>query len=430
MDPAVPCSRPTAGTAIPTTGTDPTTNTHATLPPGVTRTERVGLSAVVFAVLFTQLLVYPGVDRLVETVGGEPTIDAGTAFLAVQLLAFVLFSAVWGALSDRAGRRVPFIVAGALGGAVAYLGLLVVVVTGAGGFRVALVLRFVEGSFTIGAFSLAITMLMDLEGGHGRNMGAAGIAIGAGAALGAPVGGQLYGVGPAAPVVVSAALLFGVAAVVAAIPDRAPTQQTSLRRVLAGVRRTPELLVPFVFGFADRFTAGFFGIVGTFYFRDAFGLTPASIGLVLACFFVPFALLQYPLGALSDRIGRVVPIVAGSVGFGLATVGVGLAPTVPLAVAGMVLVGVLGALVAPATMALVTDMAASRERGAAMGGFNIFGSLGFLGGILVGGGIASRYGFFAAFAVAGGLEAVVVVVALPVLLRVAPDPTATFGTPE
>jgi MFS family permease len=393
----------------------------------VSRSERVRLAAVVFVVLFTQLLVYPGVDELVAALGAEPTIDAGTAFLGVQLAAFVLFSAVWGAVSDRAGRRIPFIVVGALGGATAYLTLVAAVVTDTGGFGLALALRFLEGAFTIGAFSLAITMLMDLDGGHGRNMGAAGIAIGAGAALGAPVGGQLYAVDPLAPLAVSSVLLVAVAGLTATLPDRTPTRGGGLRDVLAGVRRTPELLLPYAFGFADRFTAGFFGLVGTFYFRQAFDLDPAATGLVLACFFAPFALLQYPLGALSDRIGRVVPIVAGSVGYGAAIIGVGLAPTVTVAAAGMVLVGVLGALVAPATMALVTDMAAAGERGAAMGGFNIFGSLGFLGGILVGGGVAARYDFFTAFLVAGGLEALVVVVALPVLVRVVPDPTATFG---
>ena len=396
----------------------------------MSRSERARLAGVVFVVLFTQLLVYPGVDELVAALGGDTTIDASTAFLAVQLVAFVLFSAVWGALSDRAGRRIPFIVAGALGGAVAYLALLAVVVTGIGDFRTALALRFLEGSFTIGAFSLSITMLMDLDGGHGRNMGAAGIAIGAGAALGAPIGGQLYNFGPLGPIVVSAALLLAVAVVMATVPDRAPAARGGLGRVLDGVRATPELLVPYAFGFADRFTAGFFGLVGTFYFRQTFDLDPATTGLVLACFFAPFALLQYPLGVLSDRVGRVVPIVAGSVGYGAAIVGVGLAPTVELAAAGMVLVGVLGALVAPATMALVTDMAAADERGAAMGGFNIFGSLGFLGGILGGGTVASTYGFFAAFAVAGALEMGIVILALPVLLRVVPDPTATFGSPE
>jgi len=382
---------------------------------------------VVFVVLFTQLLVYPGVDRLVDALGGAPTIDAGTAFLAVQLGAFVLFAAVWGALSDRVGRRVPFVVVGAVGGTAAYLALAALVVTGAGDFRVALALRFLEGAFTIGAFSLSITMLMDLDGGHGRNMGAAGIAIGGGAALGAPVGGQLYALGPLAPILVAAALLSAVAVAISTVPDRAMGIRPSLVESFDGLRGRPALLVPFAFGFADRFAAGFFGLVGTFYFRDTFGLAPAPIGLLLACFFVPFALLQYPLGALSDRIGRVPPIAAGSVGFGVAILGVGLAPTVPTAALGMVSVGVLGALVAPATMALVTDLADDGERGAAMGAFNIFGSLGFLGGILVGGWLATRYSYPAAFAVAGGLEVAIAVVTLPALVRITPRPSGAKG---
>ena len=386
----------------------------------MSRYERVRLAAVVFVVLFTQLLVYPGVDRLVESLGGGPTIDAGTAFLATQLLAFVLFSAVWGALSDRYGKRTPFIILGALGGTAAYAALAAIVLFGIGDFRIALVLRFIEGAFTIGAFSLAITMLMDLDGGHGRNMGAAGIAIGAGAALGAPVGGALYSFGPIAPILASAVLLLLVAVLISTISDRSPGTRRRISDAIESFRGTPELLVPFVFGFADRFAAGFFGLIGTFYFRDAFELEPWGIGLLLACFFAPFALLQYPFGMLSDRIGRVIPIVAGSAGFGLAIFGVGLAPTPVTAAIAMVFVGILGALVAPATMALVTDLVPPGDRGAAMGGFNIFGSLGFLGGIIVGGSLAFRYDYFTAFFVAGGLEIVIAIVSIPVLLRTVP----------
>ena len=98
-------------------------------------------------------------------------------------------------------------------------------------------------------------------------------------------------------------------------------------------------------------TAGFFALVGVFYFRTAFGLNAAGAGLALAAFFVPFAVLQYPAGLLSDRIGRAIPVIAGSVCYGLGIVAVGLAPALWLAVAAMVAVGALGALVAPATMA-------------------------------------------------------------------------------
>jgi hypothetical protein len=52
-----------------------------------------------------------------------------------------------------------------------------------------------------------------------------------------------------------------------------------------------------------------------------------------------------------------------------------------------------------------------------MAGFNVFGSLGFLGGVLIAGSIASGYGYFAAFLATGGLELAVALTTLPVFLR-------------
>ena len=169
-------------------------------------TDRAVLAAMVFAVLFGQVALYPGVPELVAALGATTTLDAGTWFLGAEYAGFVLFAGVWGAASDAAGRRVPFVVAGALGGVVSYLALIGLATVSDIGFGAMLVLRFVEGSFTIAAFSLSITMLMDLEGGHGRNMGAAGIAIGSGTALGAPLGGQLSEIGPLVPIAVAAGL--------------------------------------------------------------------------------------------------------------------------------------------------------------------------------------------------------------------------------
>jgi MFS family permease len=97
-------------------------------------------------------------------------------------------------------------------------------------------------------------------------------------------------------------------------------------------------------------------------------------------------------------------VVVGSVLYGVAIVAVALAPTYPVAAGLMVAVGVCGAFVSPTTLALVSDVVPATERGAAMGGFNVFGSLGMLSGFLVGGVVATRYGYLTAFLVAGGLE--------------------------
>jgi MFS family permease len=398
----------------------------------VERRERPLLAGVVFAVLFAQVLLYPGVPDLVAAFGARAAagdlaarLDAGTAFLAAEFAGFVLFAGAWGAASDALGRRVPLIVGGAVGGAAGYAAL--TALPPAAPFAAVLVVRFLQGTLTIGAFSLAMTMLMDLGGGHGRNMGAAGIAIGLGTALGAPVGGRLYAVGPRVPLLAAAAVLVVAAGAAALAPDRAPERRSGgVAAALAVARDRPALSVPYAFGFVDRLTAGFFALVGTFYFQARFGVGAETTGLLLGAFFGPFALLQYPFGVLSDRIGRALPVAAGSLLYGLAVVAVWLAPSVPTAGATMVAVGVCGAVMAPATMALVTDLAGAAERGVAMGGFNVVGSAGFLVGIVGGGVVASRLGFAAAFLAAGLLEVAIVLVALPALVNLESDRVATF----
>lgn len=192
-------------------------------------------------------------------------------------------------------------------------------------------------------------------------------------------------------------MLAGAGLLAATVDDKVVTDRPAdasgaqndvgFRDVLAQARTTHGLFVPLAFGFVDRLTAGFFALVGVYYFQDpeTFGLSAGAAGATLALFFVPFAVLQAPFGSLSDRVGRFLPVVLGSIAYGIVTIGVGVAPVYPVAAALMVLVGVCGALMAPATMALVTDLVEPEARGAAMGLFNVFGSLGFLAGFLIGG---------------------------------------------
>ncbi len=395
------------------------------------RGERRRLGAVVLAVLISQVLLYPGVPNLVVALGAPAGIDAGMWFLVAEFAAFVSFAVVWGALSDALGRRVSLIGIGAFGGAASYVALATLPTLGLG-FEIALLVRVVGGALTIGAFSLAITLLMDLGGGNGRNMGVAGLAIGLGAAVGSVIGGVLADANTLYPVYAGAAMLTG-AGLIATTVDERPTDSDSdanaqstdvgFREVLARTRTTPGLAVPLAFGFVDRLTAGFFALVGVYYFQDpeTFGLSATAAGATLALFFVPFALLQAPLGALSDRIGRFYPIVAGSLAYGVVTIGVGVAPVYPLAAGLMVFVGVCGALMAPATMALVTDLVDPTARGAAMGLFNVFGSLGFLAGFLIGGTATETFGYTIAFLAVGGLELAIAVALLPAVKAIASD---------
>ena len=383
------------------------------------RGTRLRLAVGVWGVLVSQVLLYPGIEDIVTVLGGGGTVRAGMWFLIAEFAAFVAFSSVWGAASDALGRRMPLAALGAFGGAVGYLVLVAAATLGLP-FEAVLVVRVVGGAATIGAFSLSITGLADLAGGNGRNMGAAGIAIGVGAALGSVVGGRLADADPLYPLYASAATLAAVGFLFVTVSeDHLGADRLRAGDALRGLRRQPALVVPYAFGFIDRMTAGFFALVGVFYFRSTFGLDAAGAGLALAAFFLPFALLQYPAGALSDRVGRAVPVVVGSVCYGVGIVAVGVAPTLWLAVLAMGGVGALGALVAPATMALVTDVATPETRGAALGGFNVFGSLGFLTGFLIGGLATSTAGYLAAFVAVGLSEVTIAVVAARAVWRIA-----------
>jgi len=406
---------------------NPNPETPTTPTRGVTSRDRVALGLVVWAVILAQTLLYPGVDLLVGALGAGDRLGASTWFLAAEFLAFVLAVGAWGAASDAVGRRRPFVAAGAVGGAAGYV-LLALLGPTQPAFELVLLVRFLQGLATVGAFSLAMSMLADLDGGSGRNMGAAGIAIGSGTALGAPIGGQLYELGPFAPLWAAAGLLLVVGLLARLVVDRAPPgEREGLREALLQLRETPTLSIPYAFGFADRLTAGFFALVGTLYFRTEFGLSPGATGLTLALFFAPFALLQYPFGRLSDSIGRTVPIVAGSAVYGVAVLGVGAASTLLGARVGMVAVGVLGALMSPATMALVVDLAPSDRRGVAVAGFNAAGSLGFLAGVVVGGLVADELGYWAAFGFAGGTEILLAAVAIPAFLKLQANREQVFG---
>lgn len=274
---------------------------------------------------------------------------------------------------------------------------------------------------------------MHLTGGNGRNMGAAGSAIGLGAAAGSVLGGLLGAVGPLVPIYAGVIVLVGAALLAVTVRDRAPGDaggaSPGVVAVLGRLRHRPELCVPLAFGFIDRLTAGFLSLVSAFYFKSKFGLGTLGVGLTLALFFLSLALLQYPFGSLSDRVGRLKPVVGGSIAYGLAIAGVGLAPVYPLAALFMIAVGVCGALVGPATMALVTDVAAPDERGAAMGMFSVVGSLGFLVGVRAGGEVEAT-GYPVAFLAVGGAELAIALLALPAVRRIAPAATtATEAVP-
>lgn len=377
---------------------------------------RVLLGTILWLILVSQVMIYPSVPDLVVELGAPAGIDGGMWFLVAEYGGLILFAILWGILSDAAGRRMPYIVSGALGASAVYL-LIPHLPTLGVGFGGVLLVRFLGGGFVAGAVSLTVTMLMDLEEDQGTNMGVAGTAIGLGAAAGSTAGGRLAEASVTLPLTVSGSILATIGLLALILDEDVRRRNRQFRFLVDKLLQNPIVLVPAGFGLIDRLTAGFFSLVGVYYFQEVFDLGTFETGVVLSLFFLPFALLQVPMGVLSDRIGRFLPVVPGSIAYGFTIAGVGIAPTYQAASILMVLVGVCGALVAPATMALVADVTDRAEYAAAMGVFNSFGSVGFLLGFLLGGISVRIVGYLGAFVFVGGLEVLIALTLFPFVLR-------------
>jgi MFS family permease len=337
-------------------------------------------------------------------------------FFSLEMLAYVIFAVAWGSLSDKCGKRKPFIVFGFGGSAFLYF-----LMAQASSLPLLLALRFVQGAITVMAWSLVMTSALDVvqRTSYGKTMGVIGMAMMFGMASGAPIGGLMadkYGV--FFPMYF-ASFLFFVGTLISAtqihdirIENKPDTMLESVN-VLVEQR---ELAIPYVFSFIDRFTVAFFILAFPLYLFDAFGFSIAERGMYQALLLFPFVLLQYPFGKLSDKIGRTLPLIIGSFFYGLEMCLVGFVGRTAL-IALMLGCGVFAAMMFPSTIALVGDLSPRNKRGTAIGGFNVFGSLGFVAGFSAVGILSDIYGYCTSFILGGFSEMLVALVAIPFLVK-------------
>ena len=203
------------------------------------------------------------------------------------------------------------------------------------------------------------------------------------------------------------------------------SERPSLAKIAADLRENPLLLAPLVFAFADRFTVGFYTTTFSLFLTRIHDFSPAAIGGLIATFMLPFALLSYPFGRISERrVSRVGMICSGSLVYGVATFFVPWCP-LPWLTPLMLSLGVASAVMFVPSLLITTDAAPPEIRTTAMGAFNAAGSLGFILGPATGGFVSQwvaqreswEAGYQAAFGVAGVSEIACVLIALPFLLR-------------
>ncbi len=380
------------------------------------------LASTMLAAMFVLILPVAQLDEFVSRLlpdGGADLALENTAkglFSTAHFAAYIPFAFIWGALSDRRGSRKPFLLMGLIGQGVMYA-----IIPYVPNIWALYAARFVEGIFAIAVVSMLMTMAVDMAPANRRGMTLGVFTLGmlTGNAMGAPLGGVLSdNMGYAAPFLVGTVVLLVMAGVVALLvrDTSGLSHAYSFREAMGVLRTNPRLYVPYAFSMLDRLTVGFF--VGQFpvLAREIYGFEPRQTGAYLAVFLACFALFSPLGGLLSDRLGRVRPMLLGTLIYGLTLMFVGRASPEMLYVV-MAVGGLSGAVLYPPSIALVGDYAGPRQRGVAMGGFNLAGSIGFAAGPLLFSLIADGSSLLVPPLVAGALCLLTVALAAPVLLR-------------
>jgi len=137
------------------------------------------------------------------------------------------------------------------------------------------------------------------------------------------------------------------------------------------------------------------------------GATPLLVGLAVGAYGLTQAGLQIPLGALSDRIGRIPVIVGGLLVFAVGSAMAAVGDTIWVVIAGRLLQGA-GAISATLT-ALIADVTREEVRTRSMAFFGIGIGASFMIALVVGPIVAAAFGvpslfwLAACLAVAGGI---------------------------
>lgn len=350
---------------------------------------------------------------------------ATSSFMSINMVGAILSAPVAGAISDRFGRRRPFIVAALLVDALCFWAL-----TWPVSFGAFMVVRFVEGCAHIFALSLVLAHASALASDRqrGRVMGMVGAGMLLGVALGAPLGGVLGRLGPLGVLRTGVVFLVLTAAFAAVAVGGSPRgtvrERPGWREIVATLRDRPLVVVPLAYAFIDRFTVGFFTTTFSLYLKRIHDVSPVQVGLLIGAFMLPFALLSYPFGRVSERVSPVRMLAGGSIGYGVLTMTLGAWPVAGLPVL-MLALGILAAVMFVPSLLLVVDASDPRARATVLGAFNAAGALGFIVGPLVAGGVSQWVaashgwptGYSTAFVVAGLAEVLCVAISIPWLRR-------------
>jgi multidrug resistance protein len=141
-------------------------------------------------------------------------------------------------------------------------------------------------------------------------------------------------------------------------------------------------------------------------FARRLGASPAEIGLMFASFGVTLLLVSVPMGAISDRTGRKVPLVTGMLALAGSTLLFARADSLPLLFAARMVQGAADGVTWVVGFALIADCYGPEDRGRVMGYVMSGTSLGIIVGPSIGGWLYDAGGVALPFQLVAGLALV------------------------
>lgn len=330
----------------------------------------------IFLVIFFDLLAFgiviPILPYYSKTFGA-------TAFtlgwlMAVYSIAQFLFAPVWGALSDRFGRR-PILLFTILGSSLAML-----LTANAETLAVLFVARIVAGFFAAN-ISTATAYITDITPPEQRakGMGIVGAGYGLGFIFGPAIGGVLSVHSYALPILVAAGLAlfnFVFAFFFLAEPQHKKSFEKKFQwNAIPAAFSNGATALPIALFFLSTLAFTQLEVVFGLFVLEKFSFGPRDAGWLLAGMGIVSAFLQGGMiGRLAKKYGETLLLITGFFFFSLSLMAASYAPTVGFFAISLVGIAIGSGLVNPSLSSLVSKGAPEDKRGLIMGMYQSSGS--------------------------------------------------------
>jgi MFS transporter, DHA1 family, solute carrier family 18 (vesicular amine transporter), member 1/2 len=157
------------------------------------------------------------------------------------------------------------------------------------------------------------------------------------------------------------------------------------------------------------------------------GASDSALGIALAVYAVPIALLSLPLGRAADVVGRRILLIEGMALVTAGSVLIAFSDSLALVMAGRAVQGIGSASTWIAALALVSDLAPPGKRGESLGAALAATSLGAIAGPALGGVTAELISFAAPFLIVAAASVALLVAGIFVLPHGAPQEPPETG---